>query len=232
MKKFKILTFIISIALCLSLLAGCNFLNSGIFDGSIKEDAQKQASEIAENVNEMIDEFSQNIPDFTTGENKSETNSSNKSETGVNQNSNSKNDVSWYKVVRVVDGDTFVASVNGADTKVRLIGVDTPESVATGSNAYKNCEEGKIASNFTKSLIEGKNIKLEYDVSPTDKYGRILAYVYLEDGRMLNKVLLESGYARLMTIQPNVKYVDEFTKIQKTARENKKGFWDGFDQWN
>lgn len=137
----------------------------------------------------------------------------------------------YYNVVRVVDGDTFVASVDGKDIKVRLIGVDTPESVATGRNAYKNCEEGKTASNFTKSLIEGKTVSLEYDVGQTDKYGRSLCYVYLEDGRMLNKVLLEEGYARLMTVQPNVKYVDDFTEIQKIARENKKGFWSSFEQW-
>ena len=72
---------------------------------------------------------------------------------------------------------------------------------------------------------------IEYDVDKDDDYNRKLAYVYLEDGTMLNKLLLEKGYARMMTIQPNVKYVDDFKEIQKTARENKVGFWDGFETW-
>lgn len=130
-----------------------------------------------------------------------------------------------YRVIRVVDGDTIIINKDGAETKVRLIGVDTPESVATGNNAYKNCEEGKIASEFTKGLLDGASVSLEYDVSPQDKYGRDLCYVYLEDGKMLNELLLEKGYARLMTVPPNVKYVDEFTKIQKTSQEMSEGFW-------
>lgn len=136
------------------------------------------------------------------------------------------------KVKRVVDGDTFVIDNDGTEEKVRLIGVDTPESVATGKNAYKNCEEGKIASNYTEKLIENKEVKIVTDVSERDTYGRILAYVYLEDGRMLNKVLLRKGYARMMTIVPNVSHVEEFEKIQEKAKKNKVGFWENFDQWN
>lgn len=128
-----------------------------------------------------------------------------------------------YEVVSVTDGDTFQINYNGAKTKVRLIGVDTPESVHPDSK--KNNEYGKQASNYTKSLLEGKTVKLEFDVSPTDKYGRLLAYVYLENGEMLNEKLLKEGYAQVATYPPNVKYVEKFEALQKEARENKVGFW-------
>lgn len=128
-----------------------------------------------------------------------------------------------YEVVSITDGDTFEINYNGTKTKVRLIGVDTPESVHP--NSKKNNEYGKQASNYTKSLLEGKTVKLEFDVSPTDKYGRLLAYVYLENGEMLNGKLLKEGYAQVATYPPNVKYVENFKDIQKEARENKVGFW-------
>lgn len=128
-----------------------------------------------------------------------------------------------YEVVSVTDGDTFEINYNGTKTKVRLIGVDTPESVHP--NSKKNNEYGEEASKYTKSLLEGKTVKLEFDVSPKDKYGRLLAYVYLEDGEMLNEKLLKEGYAQVATYPPNVKYVENFKELQKEARENRVGFW-------
>ena len=128
-----------------------------------------------------------------------------------------------YKVARVVDGDTIKIEYNEKQFSVRLIGVDTPESVH--SDSKKNIEEGEIASDYTKKRLENKEVKLEFDVQPRDKYNRLLAYVYI-DGKMYNKELLEKGYARLATFPPNVKYVDEFTKIQKKAMDNNKGFWE------
>lgn len=128
-----------------------------------------------------------------------------------------------YKVIEVTDGDTFKIEYNGKESKVRLIGVDTPESVHPDKS--KNTQYGKKASNYTKELIEGKYITIEFDVSETDQYGRLLVYAYLEDGTMLNKKLLEEGYAKIATYPPNVKYVEDFTKIQEEARKNKKGFW-------
>jgi len=131
-------------------------------------------------------------------------------------------DDNLYDVVRVVDGDTIVVNYNGTNEKVRLIGVDTPESVHVDKS--KNTEEGVKVSDYTKSQLTGKKVALELDVQERDKYGRILAYVYL-DGVMYNKTLLEIGYAKVATYPPNVKYVDEFTKIQEKARENKVGLW-------
>lgn len=128
-----------------------------------------------------------------------------------------------YNVVRVVDGDTFVVEFNGKNEKVRLIGVDTPESVHP--NESKNTEEGILTSNYTKERLSGKSVKLEFDVQQRDKYGRLLAYVYV-DGYMYNKELLEKGYAKISTYPPNVKYVEEFEVLQQKAREAKVGLWE------
>ena len=127
-----------------------------------------------------------------------------------------------YEVLRVIDGDTIQISYNGIKEKLRLIGIDTPESVHPDES--RNVEFGKTASDYTKSKLEGKEVSLEFDVQERDKYGRLLAYVYL-DGIMFNKTLLKEGYAKLSTYPPNVKYVEEFTKIQEKARENKVGIW-------
>ena len=133
------------------------------------------------------------------------------------------NGLNKYKVISVTDGDTFKIDYNGEEKKVRLIGVDTPESVSP--NKEKNNNYGKEASNYTKERLEGKIVSIEFDVQETDKYGRILAYVYLEDGTMYNKELLKKGYAQVATYPPNVKYVEEFKEIQKQAIENSVGFW-------
>ncbi|NLK45021.1 MAG: hypothetical protein GX300_11590 [Tissierellia bacterium] len=135
---------------------------------------------------------------------------------------NDKAEANTARVKRVVDGDTIIVDFNGKEERVRLIGVDTPESVHP--DVAKNLPEGKVASDFTKLMLDGKEIELEFDVQERDHYGRILAYVWL-DGVMHNKTLLEEGYARLATYPPNVKYVEEFTKIQEEARKNNKGFW-------
>ncbi len=117
-----------------------------------------------------------------------------------------------YKVERVVDGDTFIIDMNGIRERVRLIGLDAPESVHPDES--KNTDEGRLASEFAKEMLEGKMVTLEFDVQERDKYGRILAYVYLED-EMFNKILIREGHAQAVTYPPNVKYQDEFRKIQK-----------------
>ena len=128
-----------------------------------------------------------------------------------------------YLILEVVDGDTYKIRYNGEEKKVRLIGVDTPESVHP--DKAKNSNYGKTASNYVKELIENKYVSLEFDVSQTDKYGRLLAYIYLENSEMLNEKLLKEGYAQIATYAPNVKYVDKFTALQEEARNKKQGFW-------
>ncbi len=141
------------------------------------------------------------------------------------------------EVVRVVDGDTFHCLLEGKEeVKVRLIGVDTPESSEnqkavrdaqrSGRDVREIVRMGKKSAEFTKSLLpKGSTVYLEFDVQKTDKYGRLLAYVWLSDGRMLNELLVREGYAQVYTIPPNVKYQERFLEAQRKAREEGKGLW-------
>ena len=115
-----------------------------------------------------------------------------------------------YEVTRVIDGDTIVVNYNGVQETVRMIGIDTPESVHPDKS--KNTDAGFAASEFTTAHLTGEKVKLEFDVQQRDQYGRLLAYVY-KDGEMFNKKLLMTGYAEIATYPPNVKYVNEFTQI-------------------
>ena len=131
-----------------------------------------------------------------------------------------------YPVEWIVDGDTFIATIDGKSEKIRLIGVDAPESVHPEQS--RNTEEGKIASEYLGGILadQDQEIYLEYDVSRRDQYNRVLAYVYLQDEKtMVNELLLEEGYAAVMTVQPNSRYTDDFYELQRTAREEKKGIW-------
>ena len=140
------------------------------------------------------------------------------SKTGqINSQSNNRQET---KVIRVIDGDTIVIA-NGMH--LRLIGIDTPESVHPDKS--RNTEAGKTASAFTKAKIEGKTVYLEKDVSETDKYGRLLRYVYLKDGTFFNEFLVKEGMATPATFPPDVKYADIFIKAQQYAIANKKGLW-------
>jgi micrococcal nuclease len=141
------------------------------------------------------------------------------------------------EVVRVYDGDTFKCKLGGGkEIKVRLIGIDTPESrrnrkaerdaLRSGMSMEKIISMGKRAKEFTKRFLKkGTRVVLETDVQVLDKYGRVLAYVYLPDGRMLNELLVREGYAKVYTFPPNVKYVERFKKAQEEARRKGKGLW-------
>ena len=131
-----------------------------------------------------------------------------------------------YKVLKVVDGDTFTIKRDGKETKVRMIGIDAPESVAPDEYGKPNTKEGKNAAEYLKKLINDKNVYLEFDLDTYDQYSRLLAYVYLSDETtMVQELLLSEGYVQVMTIQPNVKYQDRFLTLQRQARESGKGFW-------
>ena len=131
-------------------------------------------------------------------------------------------------LVRVKDGDTYVIKLDstGREVTVRLIGVDTPESVAPEDYYKDNTKEGKMVSDIVKEkLKEGDRLSVEYDVQTEDKYGRTLAYLYFSDGTMVQDWLLQNGYAQTMTIQPNSKYAEHFAEIQHRAAENGAGIW-------
>ena len=162
-------------------------------------------------------------------------------------------DYNNIKCTRVVDGDTIELE-NGE--KVRLIGIDTPES-RNNSKTRRDSKDiktitsmGKKATEFTKKLVEGKQVRLEFDVGKKDRYGRLLAYVYFKDvcggGNIiseivhgsfvlhvapheveihLNEAIIKMGYASPMTIPPNVKHAELFKKLYEEAMESKRGLW-------
>ncbi|MEA2453152.1 MAG: micrococcal nuclease [Actinomycetota bacterium] len=137
-------------------------------------------------------------------------------------------------VTRVVDGDTIEATITsvtegpgqgeaaiGTNYDIRLIGIDTPESVKPGSPV--ECF-GKEASAATKALLEGEEVTLVKDVEETDRYDRLLRYVYLGD-EMANARLVANGYASVYTYPPNVRHADLFVQLEREARDNSRGLW-------
>lgn len=124
----------------------------------------------------------------------------------------------YAAVARVIDGDT-IKLINGE--RVRYIGIDTPELHHPKKPVEYMAEEAK---EFNEKLVGGEVVRLEFDVERRDKYGRLLAYVYAGD-TFVNARLLEEGYAQTLTIPPNVKYADEFLRLQRKAREENKGLW-------
>jgi len=135
-------------------------------------------------------------------------------------------------VKRVVDGDTILLETG---ERVRLIGIDTPE-LHESDKLYRDASRtrqdistiqklGRRAYEFTRNLVEGKRVSLEFDVEKRDRYKRLLAYVYLKDGTFVNAEIVKQGYASLMTFPPNVKYADLFLKLYREARENRRGLW-------
>ena len=133
-------------------------------------------------------------------------------------------DDGYLSVKKVVDGDTFW--VNGGSAKgikVRLIGVDAPESRKVFRKEVGFY--GKEAKTYLINLLQNKRVKLVSDVGLLDQYGRTLSYVYLEDGTFVNAELVKNGFAMVLTVPPNVKFAEEFVRLQQEARENNRGLW-------
>lgn len=124
-----------------------------------------------------------------------------------------------FLVRRAVDGDTIELD-NGE--KVRYIGINTPESV--DPRRPVECF-GKEAAEFNTELVEGKRVVLERDISDRDKYGRLLRFIYLEDGTFVNEALVREGYAFVATYPPDVSKQDIFRAAERQARDGKKGLW-------
>jgi micrococcal nuclease len=128
-----------------------------------------------------------------------------------------------YLVTRVVDGDTFKIDLGGGrDDTVRMLGIDTPETVKLDAPVETY---GKEASEYTKKLLTGKTACLEADVGERDRFDRRLAYVYLEDGTFVNERLVAEGYATALTIPPNVRFADELEDAEQKARRAGLGLW-------
>ena len=125
----------------------------------------------------------------------------------------------WAMVARVIDGDTIELE-NGE--KLRYIGINTPESVDPRRKV--ECF-GKESAAFNKNLVEGKRVRLEKDISERDKYGRLLRFVFLEDGTLVNEVLVREGYAHASPYTPDISRKDFFREAESDAKSNHRGLW-------
>ena len=124
-------------------------------------------------------------------------------------------------VVRVVDGDTIHVRIGARVERVRYIGVNTPEL-----HHPRRGEEpgGREAAGVNRDLASNRRVRLELDVRTRDRYGRLLAYVWVGD-LMVNAELVRLGYAQVMTVPPNVRHQALFLKLQRDAREAGRGLW-------
>lgn len=120
-------------------------------------------------------------------------------------------------IKRIVDGDTFVTN---SGQKVRMIGMNTPE--VFGEAQYY----GQEASDFSKQQLESKTVYLFKDASDTDKYDRLLRFVFIEgDSVMFNETLIVEGYANTMSLPPDVLYTKRFSLLKSEAQNNQVGLW-------
>ena len=133
-----------------------------------------------------------------------------------------RKDATAFQVLRIIDGDTVVIEQDGKPVKVRLIGVDTPETVHPNRPVE---EYGREAARFTTNLLKGESVYLEYDRQKTDRYGRTLAYLYrAPDGLFVNLEIVRQGYGHAYTKYP-FKYMDRFRASERKAREAGRGLW-------
>ena len=124
-------------------------------------------------------------------------------------------------VVRVVDGDTIHVRLAARLEKVRYIGVNAPE---VHHPSKREEPGGTEAHAMNRQLVEGKRVRLEIDVQARDRYGRLLAYVWV-GATMVNAELVRLGFAQVMTVPPNVRHQALFVKLQRDAREAGRGLW-------
>lgn len=146
----------------------------------------------------------------------------------INSSNNKNEDKEILKseeviVSRVVDGDTIiVTNAEGKDERVRILNIDTPESVHPTEPEQKF---GREASDFAKEYLEGQKVEIERGNPEKDKYGRTLAYIFV-DGVNFNRLMLEEGYARIAYVNgSNTKYLDEFKQAENKAKKQKKNIW-------
>lgn len=139
------------------------------------------------------------------------------------------------RVVRVGDGDTVTVQLGERRERVRLIGVDAPELHASPKldrdaarsrrSRHDIQADGARSHAFTKRRLLGRTVALERDVEARDRYGRLLAYVWLEDGTLFNVELVREGWAQTLTKPPNVRHADALLAAQRAARAARRGLW-------
>jgi len=210
------------------------FLLSFIIVG-VTEDGDKKENNLPiqnlSKVEELVDDLTKEIGENNLVDNVIDSSNTENSgldivETNTNQEeliqNNVDQDYKYYQVVKVVDGDTIKINFDGSIESIRLIGMDTPETVDPRKPVQCFGEE---ASKKAKELLLNKKVRLEDDPTQYDKYGRLIKYVYLENGEMYNKKMIEDGYAHEYTYDIPYKYQSEFQEAEKYARENKLGLW-------
>ncbi|CBK74604.1 Micrococcal nuclease (thermonuclease) homologs [Butyrivibrio fibrisolvens 16/4] len=163
-------------------------------------------------------------------------NSQNVTDLNISDSYNQESKLDKVKFVRTVDGDTIIVTdENGEDKRVRMIGIDTPESVA--AEEERNNEYGVMASDYTKKLLEDSDtLYLEYDIDADDQYDRILAYVWLDnvddtfneeniENSMVNAIIVKNGYGVAKRYEPTVSHDDSLQALMKKAIDNETGLW-------
>jgi micrococcal nuclease len=131
--------------------------------------------------------------------------------------------IAWAQVVRVVDGDTIVVSLDGRRERVRYIGIDTPESVRPDTPVQCFAERAAARNG---ALVAGRRVTLRTDVEERDRFGRLLAYVSRDEPpRFVNAALVREGYATTLTIPPNVAHAELFRTLERRARAAQRGLW-------
>ena len=136
----------------------------------------------------------------------------------------SPSDGEAFKITYIVDGDTFHGiNADGEKRKFRPIGINTPETGKRNGLPEPFHQEATV---FTTAMLLDQTVRIVYDVTELDRYGRHLVYVYLQDGTFFNLEIVQAGWARTMTIAPNVKYADLFSQAQREARVQGRGSWE------
>ncbi len=147
-------------------------------------------------------------------------------ETATTTNTDISEEYKWYPVVKVIDGDTFTIAMEGENVTVRLIGLDTPETVDPRTTVQ--CF-GKEASEKAKHILSGTSVRIELDPSQgeRDKYGRLLAYAFLPSGMNVAEYLIIEGYGHEYTYNLPYKYQADFKAAEDRARTEERGLWAG-----
>jgi micrococcal nuclease len=139
-------------------------------------------------------------------------------------------------VLSVEDGDTLQLEYNGKSEPIRLVGIDAPEStmnrkagedaIRTGESLLTIASKGIDAKRFVERIVKkGDMVAVAFDVQTRDKDGKLQGYIYLSDGRMLNEEIVRAGYAKVISIPPNVKYQERLMEAYKEARKYRRGLW-------
>ena len=203
------------------------------------EEAKETAWNLADVIIKKLKEYSEEIKEANDNSENTSTKDSSNSKT----NGQALEKLEKVKLEAVVDGDTLTVFQENRDNyKIRLIGIDTPESV--NPDESKNNKYGDMASDYTKSLLEGLDeLYIQYDTTTQDNYGRDLCYVWLKNdidttdpqdiaNYMLNGILVRNGYAYNKEYLPNIKYADIFLQLREEAQNSKAGLWQYKDFWD